>query len=49
MVNGEYQLTDAINNLNGFVGYQYEGKRFDLGYKPDLLKANIYISKHKQF
>ena len=47
--NGEYQLTDALNNLNGFMAYQYEGKRFDLGYKPDLVRANVYLSKHKQF
>lgn len=47
--NGEYQLTDAINAQNGFMAYKYEGKRFDLGYKPDLVRANVYISKHKQF
>ena len=40
--NGEIQITDAIlSNINDFVGYEFEGERFDCGSKFGYLKANI--------
>jgi UTP--glucose-1-phosphate uridylyltransferase len=41
---GEIQLTDAMNTLrarNGFVGYRFEGRRYDAGDKFGFLQANI--------
>ncbi|MGL4955172.1 MAG: sugar phosphate nucleotidyltransferase, partial [Cetobacterium sp.] len=42
---GEIQLTDAIlqmlNDKKKVVAYNFEGKRYDIGNKIGLLKANI--------
>lgn len=41
---GEIQLTDAMAKLmerDGFLGYQFEGKRYDAGDKFGFLQANI--------
>jgi len=41
---GEIQLTDAMNTLrerSGFVGYRFDGKRYDAGDKFGFLQANI--------
>lgn len=42
---GEVQLTDAIlamiNNGDKVLAYNFEGKRYDIGTKIGLLKANI--------
>ena len=41
---GEIQITDAIlSNINDFVGYEFEGDRFDCGSKFGYLKANIAL------
>ena len=44
---GEIQLTDALRNmvLDGreVYAYLYHGRRFDIGNKPDWLKANIEL------
>ncbi len=42
--NGEIQLTDAMATLmreEGFIGYQFKGKRYDAGDKFGYLQANI--------
>lgn len=40
--NGEIQITDAISeSINDFIGYTFEGERFDCGSKLGYLKANI--------
>ena len=40
--NGEIQITDAIlSNINDFIGYKFEGDRFDCGSKFGYLKANM--------
>jgi UTP--glucose-1-phosphate uridylyltransferase len=42
--NGEIQLTDAMARLmkeEGFLGYQFEGDRYDAGDKFGFLQANI--------
>lgn len=42
--NGEIQLTDAMAQLmkeEGFIGYRFEGKRYDAGEKLGFIKANI--------
>ena len=42
--NGEIQLTDAMAKLmqeEGFIGYQFEGERFDAGDQFGFIKANI--------
>lgn len=42
--NGEIQLTDAMAQLmreEGFIGYQFEGDRYDAGDKFGFLQANI--------
>ena len=42
--NGEIQLTDAMSKLmkeEGFIGYQFEGQRYDAGDKFGFLQANI--------
>ena len=42
--NGEIQITDAIlSNINDFIGYEFEGDRFDCGSKVGYLKANIAL------
>jgi len=41
---GEIQLTDAMSKLmeeEGFIGYQFEGDRYDAGDKFGFLQANI--------
>ena len=41
---GEIQITDAIlSNINDFVGFEFEGDRFDCGSKVGYLKANIAL------
>ena len=40
--NGEIQITDAIlSDIANFVGYEFDGKRFDCGSKIGYLRANI--------
>ncbi len=42
--NGEIQLTDAMSKLmkeEGFIGYEFEGQRYDAGDKFGFLQANI--------
>jgi UTP--glucose-1-phosphate uridylyltransferase len=44
--NGEIQLTDALNILNReqkIYAHLFSGKRYDIGNKPDWLKANIEL------
>ena len=42
--NGEIQITDAISkSINDFIGYTFEGERFDCGSKVGYLKANIAL------
>ena len=48
--NGEIQITDAImSNIEDFVGYEFQGERFDCGSKIGYLKANIAygLQNHK--
>lgn len=43
-VNGEYQLTDALDRdarKNGAYAYEFEGIRYDMGDRLGFLKANI--------
>ena len=41
---GEIQITDAIlRNINDFIGFEFEGDRFDCGSKVGYLKANIAL------
>ena len=41
---GEIQITDAIlSNINDFIGFEFEGDRFDCGSKVGYLKANIAL------
>lgn len=43
-INGELQLTDALNELlkiESIYAYEFEGKRYDLGCKMGYLEANI--------
>ena len=40
--NGEIQITDAIlSDVKNFVGYEFDGTRFDCGSKAGYIKANI--------
>ena len=40
--NGEVQITDAIlSDIKNFIGYEFNGLRFDCGSKSGYLKANI--------
>ena len=40
--NNEIQITDAIQkDIENFVGYEFDGKRFDCGSKIGYLKANL--------
>jgi UTP--glucose-1-phosphate uridylyltransferase len=44
---GEIQLTDAMATLmkeEGFIGYQFEGQRFDAGDKFGFIQANIFYA-----
>ena len=42
--NGEIQITDAIlSNIDDFIGYEFEGDRFDCGSKFGYLKANMAL------
>jgi UTP--glucose-1-phosphate uridylyltransferase len=46
---GEIQLTDALNILNRrerMYAHLFSGKRYDIGNKPDWLKANIELGMH---
>ena len=49
---GEIQLTDgiaALLNLEGVVGYEFSGKRYDCGSKLGYLEANVmYARKHSE-
>ena len=41
---GEIQITDAIlSHINDFIGFEFEGDRFDCGSKVGYLKANIAL------
>ena len=43
-INGELQLTDALNELlkiESIYAYEFKGKRYDLGCKMGYLEANI--------
>ena len=41
--NNEIQITDAIQrDIENFIGYEFEGQRFDCGSKVGYLKANIF-------
>jgi len=45
-VGGEIQLTDAIArcvSTGRFVGYSFQGKRFDCGHKRGFLEANMHF------
>ena len=40
--NGEVQITDAIlSDIKNFIGYEFDGLRFDCGSKSGYLKANV--------
>ena len=40
--NNEIQITDAIlRDINSFIGYEFEGERFDCGSKVGYVKANV--------
>ena len=40
--NNEIQITDAIQkDIDNFIGYEFEGERFDCGSKVGYLKANL--------
>lgn len=42
--NGEIQITDAIlKNISDFIGYKFQGERFDCGSKVGYIKANIAL------
>lgn len=44
---GEIQLTDAMSTLmkqQGFVGYKFDGQRFDAGDKFGFIQANIFYA-----
>ncbi|RUL55174.1 UTP--glucose-1-phosphate uridylyltransferase GalU [Lysinibacillus antri] len=46
-INGEIQLTDAIEKLNKYqsvYGYEFDGKRFDIGEKLGFIQANVEIA-----
>jgi len=46
-VGGELQITDAISNMASerlVVGYEFEGKRYDIGSKLDWLIASIELA-----
>lgn len=51
-VGGELQLTDAMRDLSrkyGMVGVDFSGKRYDMGNKLGILKANIEVGiKHPE-
>ena len=40
--NNEIQITDAIlRDIDNFIGYEFEGERFDCGSKVGYVKANV--------
>tara|TARA_B100000242_G_scaffold91568_1_gene62099 strand:+ start:457 stop:1326 length:870 start_codon:yes stop_codon:yes gene_type:complete len=42
--NNEIQITDAIQkDIDNFIGYEFEGERFDCGSKVGYLKANVFL------
>jgi UTP--glucose-1-phosphate uridylyltransferase len=46
-IGGEIQLTDAmkqIAHLNGMIVVDFEGKRYDMGNKLDIMKASVEIA-----
>lgn len=46
-INGEIQLTDALNTLStaqGMYAYEFEGKRYDVGDKLGFLKATVEMA-----
>jgi UTP--glucose-1-phosphate uridylyltransferase len=48
---GEIQLTDAmakLMKLEGFIGYEFDGKRYDAGDKFGFIQANIAYSLKRQ-
>jgi UTP--glucose-1-phosphate uridylyltransferase len=48
---GEIQLTDAIAEViesQDVYGYVYEGARFDIGRKPDFLRANVELALYRE-
>jgi UTP--glucose-1-phosphate uridylyltransferase len=48
-VKGEIQLTDALMQMiptHGFVGFKFEGERFDCGSKDGILSAILHVSSH---
>ncbi|MFS0596021.1 UTP--glucose-1-phosphate uridylyltransferase GalU [Peribacillus frigoritolerans] len=48
---GEIQLTDAIQKLNqiqSVFGYDFEGKRYDVGEKLGFVKTTIEFALHKE-
>lgn len=49
---GEYQLTDAMKKLaqvNGMIGVDFVGKRYDMGSKLGILQAIVEVGvKHKE-
>jgi len=50
-VGGELQLTDALSRMakKGKVyGYEYEGRRYDIGDKLDFIKANIELALDRE-
>jgi UTP--glucose-1-phosphate uridylyltransferase len=48
---GEYQLTDAMKLLsekNGMYGLKFAGRRYDIGSKPDWIRATIELSLERK-
>lgn len=46
-VGGELQITDAISNMaveSTVLGFEYEGKRYDIGSKLDWIKATVELA-----
>ncbi len=47
--NNEIQITDAIQkDIENFIGYEFEGERFDCGSKVGYLKANVFLGLENQ-
>ena len=49
--NGEMQLTDTLNILlekEEIYGYEFEGKRYDLGDKFDWLRINVELALQRE-
>ncbi len=46
---GEIQLTDALARLaedGSLLGYEFEGRRFDIGVPAGLIEANMFYFRH---